>query len=476
VDRFILAGLRSGAPAFIALIALVAGGIALVLTPREEEPQIVVPVVDLEVQAPGLSARQIERQVTIPVEKLLAQIPGVEHVYSTTRAGQATVTLRFHVGEDREDSLLNTYIKLYSHQDEIPPGVTHWVVRPVEVDDVPIVVFALWSEDEERYDDYDLRRMALEVSTELQALPRTNQVNVVGGRPRKIQLLLDTEALAARKTTPLDVIDAISLSNQLVRTGTVITRDRVELLEAGDFLADIEAIADLPVNVIDGAPVLLREVAEINDGPALPADYTWIEFGNAHERAGTTPPKALPMVTVAVAKQPGTNAVWVAADVHERLADLRRDLLPPEVHVEVLRDYGETADEKVNNLTTSLGIAILTVVVFIGIFLGPRPALVVGLAVPICYGITLALDLLFGYTINRVTLFALILSLGLLVDDPITGVDNIERSLREKTGNTLDRVLAAMMEIRTALIMSTATIVLVTFTMLAFSSVSRLWC
>ncbi|MEX1237672.1 MAG: efflux RND transporter permease subunit, partial [Pseudomonadales bacterium] len=404
--------------------------------------------------------------ISIPLEKLLAQISGVEHVYSTTRTGNATVTLRFYVGQDREDSLLNTYNKLYSNQDKIPPVVSDWFVKPVEVDDVPIVVLALWSENPDLYNDYDLRRMANEISIALQAIPQTNRVEVTGGRPRQVRLLLDAEALAARQTTPIDVIEALAVSNRLTRTGTLIGHDRIEIVEAGDFFQYADDLAALPVNVIDGTPVFLREIAEIFDGPALATSYTWIDFGIGNKTEHPGPDKR-PMVAISVAKQPGTNAVWVASDVHDRIAELKAQFLPPQVHVEVLRDYGETADEKVNNLTTSLGIAIVTVVVFIGIFLGVRPAIVVGLAVPICYGVTLGLDMLFGYTINRVTLFALILSLGLLVDDPITGVDNIERFLREKTGEVADRVVGAMMEIRSALLMSTLTIALA-FIPLAF--------
>ncbi|MDZ7782303.1 MAG: efflux RND transporter permease subunit [Halioglobus sp.] len=465
MERLIRMGLTSGLPAIIAILALALGAMALVFTPREEEPQIEVPLVRLSVEAPGLSATQVERQVAIPVEKLLAQIPGVEHIYSTTRTGGTTVTLRFYVGEDREEALLNTYIKLFSNQDRIPPGVADWIVREMSVDDVPIVVLGLWSENADLYSDYELRRMAAEMATELQAIPQTKGVTVTGGRPRVIRLLLDSESLTAHKTTPLDVIEAIRLSNRLSRTGALLGHNRIEIVESGDFIASLDELRQMPVNVIDGVSVRLGDIATIEDGPDLPEQYNWLEFGAAHPE-GLDDAKS-PVVTLAIAKQPGANAVWVAGDVHRKIAQLQSELLPPQVHVEVLRDYGETADDKVNNLATSLGIAILTVVVFIGIFLGPRPAIVVGLAVPICYGVTLALDMAFGYTINRVTLFALILSLGLLVDDPITGVDNIERFLRETSGDRLDRILGAMMEIRGALVMSTLTIVLA-FVPLAF--------
>ena len=459
MDRLVRRSLDGGIPLFIFILALLAGMIALHYTPREEEPQIVVPMLDVLVSAPGLSAEQVARQVTIPVEKLLTQIPGVEHVYSTSGAGLASVTLRFYVGQDREESILNTYNKLYANQDQVPGVVSEWLVRPVEVDDVPIVLLALWSEDAQRYDDYKLRRIADEVATQLQGIPQTSEVKVTGGRPRTIRVLLDPESLAARKTTALEVAQALTLSNQLHSAGNWTLGNQTVVLESGDFVRSIKELETLLVNVIDSTPVYLQDVASIVDGPAEADNYSWIEFAPGHPRFSKEY-EGYPMVTISVAKHRGSNAVSVARQVHERISDLQDSLLPAQVQVEVLRDYGQTANEKVNNLSSSLAFAIVTVVVFIGVFLGIRPALVVGLAVPICYGITLSLDLAFGYTINRVTLFALILSLGLLVDDPITGVDNIDRYLRKKGGSAFDRIVAAMAEIRTPLLMSTITIVL----------------
>jgi multidrug efflux pump subunit AcrB len=468
-DRLVRRSLDGGIPLFIFIVAILAGLIALQYTPREEEPQIVVPMLDVLVSAPGLSAEQVTRQVTIPVEKLLTQIPGVEHVYSSSRTGRSAVTLRFYVGEDREKSILNTYNKLYSNQDKIPGVIEDWIVRPVEVDDVPIMLLALWSDTPERYDDYDLRRLATEISTHLQGIRQTSEVNVTGGRPRTIQLLLDPESLAARKTTALEVAQALQMSNRLKSAGYWTYGNESIVLESGDFVRDVQELNGLLVNVIDGMPVYLKDVATVVDGPSEPDYYSWIEFAPGHSRFSPGH-KGFPMVTISVAKHRGSNAVSVAREVHERLESLRDYLLPPEIHIEVLRDYGETANEKVNNLSSSLGFAILTVVVFITVFLGFRPALVVGLAVPICYGITLALDLAFGYTINRVTLFALILSLGLLVDDPITGVDNIERYMKNmgQRGRTFfDSIVDAIAEIRIPLLLSTVTIVLA-FVPLAF--------
>lgn len=464
-DRLLGMTLRGSLPLLLVVISLFAGALAMVLTPREEEPQIVVPMIDVLVKAPGLSARQTERQVTIPLEKLLAQIPGVEHVYSTTAAGSSAVTLRFYVGQDREDSLLNTYNKLYANQDQIPEVVSEWLLKPVEVDDVPILVLALWSEDAERYSDYDLRRIADEFSTALQAIPQTSEVKVVGGRPRTLQILIRPESLVARHTTAADIVAALAVSNVLRDGGIWTLGNRSIALQSGDVLRVASDLEALVVNVIDGAPVYLRDVASISDGPAEPVAYQWIDFRES--RPGNLDDAQFPMVAISVAKQRGANAVRVSADALALMQRLQQSLLPPEVHFSVLRDYGRTANEKVNNLTSSLGISIVTVVIFIGLFLGWRPAVVVGMAVPVCYGITLALDMLLGYTINRVTLFALILSLGLLVDDPITGVDNIARYMTQKGRSLNARVTAAIHEIRVPLLMSTLTIV-VAFLPLAF--------
>ncbi len=466
LDRLVGYSLQGGLPVFFFVLSLSLGIIALIFTPREEEPQIVVPMANVLVSAPGLSARQVEKQVTQPLEKLLAQITGVENVYSRTLNGRTIVTLRFFVGEDREDSLLNVYSKLYSNQDKIPAGVSNWLVKPVEVDDVPIVVAGLWSSNPELYGDYELRRFADELTAELQQITDTNQINVIGGRTRTLKVLLNPQSMMARQTTALEVAQSIQGSNQLLNAGIVAVDNRVIQLEAGDFIYSAEQLQKLVVNRVDGVPVYLKDIAEISDGPAESDHYNWLSFAAAHPLAKEFSAD-YPLVTLAVAKKRGANAVTVAKNVHQKLQKLSQELLPPEVHVEVLRDYGQTADEKVNNLVSSLGFAIVTVVLFIGIFLGWRPALVVGVAIPICYGATLALDMFFGYTINRVTLFALILALGLLVDDPITGIDNIERFMRLGSGRLHERIIAAMAEIRPALLMSTLTIILA-FIPLAF--------
>jgi multidrug efflux pump subunit AcrB len=372
-DRLVARSLRGGIPLFIFVLSVVAGGLALALTPREEEPQIVVPMLEVLVSAPGLSADQVARQVTIPVEKLLTQIPGVEHIYSVSSNGQSTVTLRFYVGEDREESILNTYNKVYSNRDRVPGVVADWIVRPIEVDDVPMVLLGLWSKNPELYGDFELRRLADEVSTSLKGIPRTSEVTVRGGRPRVIRILLDPESLAARKTTAIEIAQALQLSNLLQGAGTWSYGNESIVLESGDFLRTIDELRTLPVNVIDGQPVFLQDVATVVDGPGEADHYSWIQFGHGHPLSGAMK-ENYPMVAISVAKHRGSNAVSVARDIHSRIEELRSQLLPPEVGIEVLRDYGETANEKVNELSSSLAFAIITVVVFIGVFsaCGPR--------------------------------------------------------------------------------------------------------
>ncbi|CCQ09332.1 RND multidrug efflux transporter; Acriflavin resistance protein [Pseudoalteromonas luteoviolacea B = ATCC 29581] len=446
-------------PVFIFILSLLLGALALHFTPREEEPQIVVPMLDILVSAPNTDAPEVARLVTTPLEKLLMQIPGVEHVYSSTQTGSTVVTLRFHVGEDREEAILNTYAKLYANQHTMTNLVSNWQVRPIEVDDVPIMMLGLYSTQADRYSDYELTRFAQEISTQLQQIPDTSEVKVIPGRLRQLQVYLNATALAAHQTTPLDVMMAIQLSNQIQQVGNVVAGQQSITVEAGDVLREQADIAQLVVNVINGQPIYLKDVATITDGPSEPSHYQWLALNDSEQR--------LPMVTLSIAKQRGSNAVAVAEQSLALMEQLQATMLPKEIGVKVLRNYGETANEKVNDLTSSLAFAVFTVVVFVGVFLGWRPAIVVGLAVPICYGITLALDFAFGYTVNRVTLFALILSLGLLVDDPITGIDNISRHLLRGGKNKDVSITDAIMEVKTPLIMSTLTIIMA-FIPLAF--------
>lgn len=453
--------LRGRLPPILIATSVAAGVFALLATPREEEPQIVAPMADVHVEAPGLPAEEVERQVATRLEKLLSQIDGVEHMYSMSLPGRAVVTVRFHVGEDREDSLVKIYNKIYSNTDQIPPAVRSWVVKPIEIDDVPILIATLWSERPEAIDDFALRRIAEELEIELQAVPETNRAEVVGGRPRVVRIELDPDALAARQTSALEVAWALGISNVRHAAGGFDHADTFTVIDAGDFFGSVGALSRSVVNVVDGIPVSLEDVARVRDGPAEREGYTWIGFGAGE--GGGSPHVArasfFPAVHVAVAKQKGSNAVEVADRVEARIDELAGTLLPGGVHVRITRNHGETANDKVNELLEALAVAVLIVIALIAWSLGWREGLVVAVAVPITFALTLLLNYWAGYTINRVTLFALILSLGLVVDDPIVDVENIFRHLRMRLEPPLDAVRTAVNEVRPPILLATFAVV-----------------
>ncbi|MBN1489566.1 MAG: efflux RND transporter permease subunit [Phycisphaerae bacterium] len=453
--------LRSNLAIILILLSLVVGAVALLVTPREEEPQIVVPLADVFVQFPGRSAAEVERLVSTPLETLLYQIDGVEHVYSMSRAGQATVTVRFHVGQDRERSLIKLYNKIEQNRDIVPEGVAGWVVKPVEIDDVPIVTLTLAGGE----DDYGLRRVAEEMAERLAGLEDISRVAVLGGRPRQVLVYLDPEAMAGYDTSPAEIERAIHGVNVGMPAGGFNRHDSYSIVDAGQALLQPDELGEIVVSVHEGQPVFLKDVARIQDAPAEAATYVRFGCGPAWEHgespaelsAGQT--ETIPAVTIAVAKKKGTNAVWVARAVTEEARRLGDVLLPDGVELVVTRDYGETANEKVNELVEALAVAVVIVILLLAFALGVRQAVVVAMAVPIVFGLTLTVNLLAGYTINRVTLFALILALGLLVDDPIVDVENIHRHFRLRRRATREIVLEAVNEIRPPLIAATLAVI-----------------
>ena len=459
IDLFLVGRL----PAVLIALSLVGGGVALWLTPREEEPQIVVPMADVWIEAPGLPVEEVERQISTRLEKLLTQIGGVEYVYSMSQPGRSIVTVRFYVGENRENSLLEIYNKIESNRDLVPASVVSWVVKPIEIDDVPILIATLYSDRPQQLDDFALRRIAEEIEIQLQSVPQTNRVEVFGGRSRAVQVVLRTEALAARQTSPLEVAWALGVSNVRVRGGSFDRVDRNFLVDAGDFVGGIPALRALVVNVVNGLPVQLRDVAEIIDGPDEPTRYGWIGFGPAAAHSGDAVSDAgtlLPAVHLAVAKQRGSNAVDVARRVEAKLAELESTHLPAGVHVRITRNLGETANDKVNELVENLLVALVIVIALFAWTLGWREGLVVAVAVPITFSLTLLVNYFAGYTINRVTLFALILALGLVVDDPVVDVENIHRHFQMRREPRLAAIRTAVNEVRPPILYATFAVIL----------------
>ncbi|MBN1854004.1 MAG: efflux RND transporter permease subunit [Pirellulales bacterium] len=466
--------LESNLSIILIILATLLGFGALGLTPREEDPQIIVPLADVYVDFPGHSAAEVEQLVTTPLEKILYQIDGVEYVYSMSRQNQGIITVRYHVGEDRERSLVKLYKKLDENLDIVPPGVTGWIVKPVEIDDVPVVTLTLASKFA---DDMNLRRVAEEIAQRLASIQDVSRAYCVGGRPRVIQVLLDPDRMAAHQVAPLEIQRAIQGANVLKTAGFFRSRDQLIRVEAGQPFDDARQLSDIVIGVFDGHPVFLKDVADVKDGPEEISNYVRHGWGPARgfteheffpgtilgelETVAASPehPPTQSAVTIAIAKKKGSNAVWVANAVLYEAEQLRNKIVPDNMDLIVTRNYGLTADEKVNELVEGLAIAVLIVVALLTLGLGWREAFIVAVAVPVVFGLTLAVNLMLGFTINRVTLFALILSLGLLVDDPIVDVENIARHFALRKKATRRIVLEAVAEIRPPLITATLAVI-----------------
>jgi len=439
---------------FLAAAAVV-GVVALLLTPQEEEPQIVVPMADVFVAYPGRSPAEVEEQVTRPLERLLWQVSGVEHVYSISRRDQSMVTVRFFVGEDREKSIVNLRDQIDSHRDIVPPGVTGWLVKPVQIDDVPVVTLTFNSPHR---DAYELRRIAEEAKSRLDSLDDLSRSEIFGGLPREIAVEPDLESLASRGVCLADIQQALQGSEPGADAGEVLVNGSVLTLRPRPPLDSADAVRETAIRSPAGRTVKIGDVAVVRDGPQEPQNYHHIGFGPA-ERSGTLAGERRPVVTLAFAKKKGTNAITVTRKVVELAQSLRGTVVPADVEMRVTRNYGETAKDKVDDLLYSMLFAILTVTVVIGMTMGWNESLVVGLSVPVSFALALFVNHLAGYSVNRVTLFALILSLGLVVDDPIINVDNIQRHIRMGIHKPFAATLWAVHEMIGPVFMSALTVI-----------------
>lgn len=400
----------------LVVTSILLGVAAVLLLPREEEPQIKVPMVDVLVSMPGSSAKEIEERVTRPMEKLLWEIPGVEYLYSTSRDGESLVISRFQVGSDPQQSLVRLTEKLRSNFDRIPHGVAWPLIKPKSIDDVPILAFTFHSA---RYDHLTLRRLVSQVDDSVKQVPLVAETTIIGGARRELRVLLDPVRLASRNLSAAGLIPMLRQANRQFRAGGLTSGNESVIVETGAFLQSADDVGSVVVGVFSGRPVYLKEVAEIVDGAEEPANY--VLFG----KGGSVDEEAA--VTLSIAKRPGANAISVAQAVLRKVNALKGSVIPADVTVNVTRHYGETAAEKSNELLWHMALAVAGVMTLIWLTLGWREAGVVGVAIPATLALTLLVFYLGGFTLNRITLFALIFSIGILVDDAIVVVENIVR-------------------------------------------------
>ena len=441
----------------LALTGLLLGLLALAITPREEEPQIDVTFANVFIPFPGAQAREVASLVTTPAERIVSEIEGVEHVYSTSAPGLAALTVRFRVGEPRTESIVRLYNAFYSNQDWLPQnlGVGQPLIKPKGIDDVPVVAATLWSDDAQ-FSAADLLRVANTMAAELQRVPGTRDIEILGGPDRVVRVAFDPVRLSGYGLSLKDLRGALAAANASRDAGTLMQDGDALLVQAGTFLTTPEDVADLVIGVRDEAPILLRDVATVTAGSDQPEQYVSFATGPA---AANPVSGQRPAVTIAVSKKPGENAVDVASAVIERFQQTRGIHFPDGIEVTVTRNYGATAADKAATLIHKLIFATTSVVLLVLVALGWREALVVGAAVVVTLAITLFASWGWGFTLNRVSLFALIFSIGILVDDAIVVVENIHRHMQMTGARLLEAVPRAVDEVGGPTILATFTVI-----------------
>ena len=440
----------------LALTALLMGLFAAVITPREEEPQIDVTFANVFVPFPGAGTSDLENLVAIPLEQVLSEIDGIEHVYSVSRPGMAVFTVQFEVGEPRTEALVRLYNAIYSNQDWRPPdtGILAPIVKPMGIDDVPIVTATLWTSDPGRA-THDILMVAHALEAEIKRVAGTRDVYTIGGAADTVHVELDPERVAGFGITLDDLRFALTASNSAARAGALVVDNAEIPVDVGAFLGSRDDVAGLVVALVGGRPVYLEDVATIRSGPDQPEQYSWFATGPAAEGEAVS---FAPAVTIAVAKKPGTNAARIADAVIERFAQLESTVIPEGIQVAITRNYGQTARDKADKLIQKLMFATASVVVLTLLALGWREAIIVGTAVVVTLAATLFASWAWGFTINRVSLFALIFAIGILVDDAIVVVENIHRHRGQRRGRLLDLIPRAVDEVGGPTILATFTV------------------
>ena len=411
------------------MIALMIIGVySSTLIPREEEPQIVIPMADVMVGYPGANPQEVENRVIKPLEKIISNIKGVEHLHSMAMNGQGMIIVQFLVGEDTERSYVKLYDELMKHQDIFPKGVMPPMVKTRSIDDVPMLGLTLWSD---KYNDYELRQIGEEVASEIKKIKDVSQTNVIGGRNRQLSVTLDKDKMAELSIDPLGIMQMIQANNGSSQSGKFNSGDTEFMLTTGQFLYSQEDVENLVVGTSQNMPVYLKQVAKISDGASAPVNYVSFGYGNATQN-GKKFKSEYPAVTLSVSKVKGADAMKISKRIISKVDDLKKTLIPDEVYVEVTRNYGETASHKVSELLMHLGVAIIAVTVLVMLAMGWRGGLVVFLSVPLTFALTLFSYYILGYTLNRITLFALVFVVGIVVDDSIIIAENMHRHFHMK--------------------------------------------
>ena len=438
------------------MIALMIIGVySSTLIPREEEPQIIVPMADVMVGYPGASPAEVENRVVKPLEKIISNIKGVEHVHSMAMNGRAMIIVQFYVGQDTERSYVKLYDELMKNKNIFPKGVYEPMVKTRSIDDVPMLGLTLWSE---KYDDYQIRQISEEVTSEIKKIKDVSLTSVIGGRARQLKVILDKDKMAESNVDALGVMQMIQANNGSSQSGSFSSNDQEFLLTTGQFLSSQEDVENLVVGTSQNMPVYLKQIAKVEDGASSPSNYVSFGYANNVENAKKFKDE-YPASTISISKVKGADAMKISEQILEKVEQLKKTIIPSDVHVEVTRNYGETASHKVSELLMHLGVAILAVTVLVMLAMGWRGGLVVFFSVPLTFALTLFSYYMLGYTLNRITLFALVFVVGIVVDDSIIIAENMHRHFHMKKLPFKQAAIFAINEVGNPTILATFTVI-----------------
>ena len=426
------------------------------LIPREEEPQIDVPIADIYIAFPGAEPKEVETKLTAPLEKIVSNVKGVEYVYSTSMEGQAMLIVQFYVGQDVERSMVKLYDELLKNMDKMPPGVSLPMIKTRAIDDAPVLGLTLWSD---KHSDYELKQLGDALTNEIKKIDDVAAINIIGGRSREVKVQLDKDKMAANHLDFLTVSKYLQANNAQLFSGTLLKNDSAFAVRTGSFLNTADDVANLLIGTHTGQPLYLKQVADVSEGPEIPNQYVLFGYGKADAASQHKFRSAYPAITLAIAKKKGADAMHLAEKILTKTDRLKKDLLPPDVHVSVTRNYGETASDKVSELLLHLFISIVGVTVFVMLAMGWRGGLVVFLSVPVTFALTLFAYYFLDYTLNRITLFALVFITGIVVDDSIIIAENMHRHFRMKRLPFKDAAIYAINEVGNPTILATFTVI-----------------